>query len=101
MTVEAQIPLQPDIGYWPDYQKYRDREQRRHREEELDTVLRPGLPSKIDSLAAWESSLGEKPEKWLFHLSLEDIREIDEAVAGFQGKSALHGKLREVANALL
>jgi hypothetical protein len=100
-TVEAQIPVQPDIGYWPDYQKYKDREHRRCREEELDTVLRSGLPSKIDSLAAWESSLGDKPELWLFHLSLEDICEIDKAVGDFQGQSAFHGKPRQVANGLL
>jgi hypothetical protein len=86
MTDQPQSPVQPDISYYPDICKYRERRERRQREEKLDTVLASGIPSIIDSPAAWEGSIKENSELWLFHLSHDEIYEIDEAMATFQGQ---------------
>ena len=86
MAVNSQPCGQPDISYYPDIVKYRKRTERRLKNEDLETNLRRGLPQKIDSPAAWDSSIAYRSTSWLYHLSTDDIKEINQALASFQGK---------------
>jgi hypothetical protein len=77
---------QPDIDYYPDIVKYQKRTERRLQSDDLETVLRDGLPPRIDCPAAWGPSTAETPELWLHHLDADDIQEINQALARFQGR---------------
>jgi len=83
-TNELPMPSQPDINYYPDIVKYQKRTERRLQIEDLDRVLRLGLPQKIDCAAAWDRSIQERPESWLYYLDADDVEEIDQALASFQ-----------------
>lgn len=83
-TNEPPRPNQPDVNYYPDFVKYQKRTERRLQNEDLESVLQLGLPQKIDCAAAWDRSIEERPESWLYYLDAEDVEEIDQALARFQ-----------------
>lgn len=75
---------QPDISYYPNFDKYKHRTERRLKSEQLDNSLRYDLPQRIISSSAWGKSIAESPDSWLYHLDAGDIDEINEAVAHFE-----------------
>ena len=76
---------QPDIGYAPNYDKYLARVQKRLASEELKRSLPPEFPAKLDSALVWNGKDIENDTDWLYHLSPEDLEEIEEGLQHFQG----------------
>lgn len=79
-------PVQPDIQYHPDYEKYQARTLRRKQSEDLQTTLPDGFPPQLDSPLVWEGKDIEKRDDWIYHLSDAQLDEIDAALAHFKCK---------------
>lgn len=77
-------PVQPDIQYHPEYEKYKARSIRRKETETLPTTLPDGFPQKLDSPLVWEGKDVEKRDDWLYHLSDAELDEIDAALQHFK-----------------
>ncbi|KAF5379909.1 hypothetical protein D9757_007223 [Collybiopsis confluens] len=76
----------PDISYHPDETKYKRRTARRLAENPdlPNTALPPGYPSKIEGPIVWEGKDWTSEDQWVFHLSSEQLQEIDGALAHFK-----------------
>ncbi|KAL0576214.1 hypothetical protein V5O48_005781 [Marasmius crinis-equi] len=85
MTVTA--PTQPDISYHPDEKKFRERTARRLAENPSlpETPLPPGYPKKVESPIVWEGKDWTSEDQWVYRLSPEELKEIDEGLAHFKG----------------
>ncbi|KAF2633272.1 Clavaminate synthase-like protein [Macroventuria anomochaeta] len=80
---------QPDIAYAPDYTKYLARGERRMKDESLQKTLPAGFPQKLNSELVWEGKDIGKQFDWDYHLTKEDLLEIDNALKHFKA-SGLH-----------
>ncbi|KAM7222993.1 hypothetical protein V8F06_001549 [Rhypophila decipiens] len=80
---------QPDIGYTPDHSKYLARVKFRRENEKLETTLPPGFLSRLDSGLAWDGNTLSEEYDWNYHLTPEDLKEVDSALQYFKqlGKS--------------
>ncbi|KAL2158695.1 hypothetical protein VTH06DRAFT_4177 [Thermothelomyces fergusii] len=117
-TVAAQQPAapsgppgQPDIGYLPDHDKYLARAKRRQETENLTKILPPGFPEQLESDLVWDGNTLAETYDWNYHLTEDDLAEIDSALRHFQSLSKplgfidqetfplpkLHQTLREVS----
>ncbi|KAL4814512.1 hypothetical protein BDW67DRAFT_177045 [Aspergillus spinulosporus] len=75
---------QPDIQYLPDPVKYAARAERRQREEDLPKAVPEGFPQELKSDLAWNGkTLGEVYD-WNYHLSEDDLKEVDQALYHFK-----------------
>jgi hypothetical protein len=78
---------QPDIDYAPNFDKYLARTQRRLQQEPLHQQPLPeGFPKTLVSDFVWEGKDLEKTYQYVYELSAEEIREIEEAVRHFKCK---------------
>ncbi|KAM5344758.1 hypothetical protein ACJ41O_010620 [Fusarium nematophilum] len=75
---------QPDITYAPQLDKYLARAKRRQETETLRTTLPAGFPQKLVSDLVWDGKDIAARHDWNYHLTDEDISEIDEALRGFK-----------------
>ena len=87
--VQRGPPVQPDIEYTPDEEKYRARTKRRLETEDLSKTLPDGFPAQLNSSLVWEGSSLAKTFDWNYKLSAEDIDEIEAALKHFQCKQTL------------
>ncbi|KAM7197561.1 hypothetical protein V8F33_005527 [Rhypophila sp. PSN 637] len=102
---------QPDIGYTPDHSKYLARVKFRQENEKLETTLPPEFPPRLDSGLAWDGNTLSEEYDWNYHLTPEDLKEVDSALHYFKqlGKSLgfvnqetfplpnLHNTLRDIS----
>jgi hypothetical protein len=86
-------PVQPDIDYYPNFEKYCRRSSSRLEHEVLDLRLPSGFPDELKSESAWDSSIAREKGKWLFQISAEQVGELKHAVQNFKSKTASHRKL--------
>lgn len=77
-------PVQPDIQYHPEYEKYKARSLRRKETETLPTTLPDGFPLELKSPLVWEGKDIEKQDDWLYHLSNAELDEIEAALQHFK-----------------
>ncbi|KAG5646882.1 hypothetical protein DXG03_001958 [Asterophora parasitica] len=78
---------QPDIQYAPDEDKYKARTARRLAEDPSlpSTPLPEGFPKKLESPLVWEGSDFKDEEEWVYNLTPEHLKEIDDALKHFRG----------------
>ncbi|OJJ35024.1 hypothetical protein ASPWEDRAFT_110117 [Aspergillus wentii DTO 134E9] len=102
----------PDFGYMPDYDKYLARGKRRQETEKLDQHLPKGFPARLSGDLVWEGNTLASHYNWNYHLTAEDLEEINNALAHFKSLSKpmgeispdsfplpnLHAALREISN---
>lgn len=83
---------QPDITYHPDREKWQKRTTQRLSEDPnlISVPLPEGFPNEIDSPLVWEGKDWKNEAQWVFTLSREHLREIDDAVKHFHGEFLLH-----------
>lgn len=76
---------QPDISYHPDEAKWKARTARRLSENPdlTQTPLLSGFPAKIDSSLVWEGKDWKNESQWVYALSGEELKEIDDAIKHF------------------
>ncbi|KAF4336467.1 family Taurine catabolism dioxygenase [Fusarium beomiforme] len=117
MTAAVQPPIttgpvgQPDIAYGPDLDKYLARVKRRQETETLATTLPDGFPQELHSELVWDGKDLAGTYDWNYHLTVDDLNEIEEALRyftslnllpGYVGQQTfplphLHDKLREIS----
>lgn len=80
-------PVQPDIGYHPDVEKYLARSKRRLAENpDLPNVaLPPGFPQRVDGPIVWKGADWRGEEQWVYRLDGSELKEIDDALQHFKG----------------
>ncbi|KAL2015468.1 hypothetical protein VTK56DRAFT_5393 [Thermocarpiscus australiensis] len=78
-------PGQPDIGYSPDHSKYLERIKRRKETERLADTLPPGFPQQLKSDLVWDGNDLAERYDWNYHLTKEDLEEIESALRYFKG----------------
>ncbi|TFK36380.1 hypothetical protein BDQ12DRAFT_609947 [Crucibulum laeve] len=78
-------PLQPDIEYHPNEEKWRVRTARRLAEDPLlpTTPLPRGFPQKLESPLVWKGSDWMDESQWVYELNESQLKEIDDAVKYF------------------
>ncbi|KJA15947.1 hypothetical protein HYPSUDRAFT_71724 [Hypholoma sublateritium FD-334 SS-4] len=83
----AVAPVQPDIGYHPDVEKYLARSRRRLAENpDLPNVaLPPGFPQRVDGPIVWKGAGWRGEEQWVYRLDESELKEIDDALQHFKG----------------
>ena len=84
-TETITVPVQPDIQYHPEYEKYKDRTRRRKETETLQTSLPAGFPQQLISPLVWEGKDVEKRDDWIYQLKDGQLDEIDAALKSFKG----------------
>jgi hypothetical protein len=78
----------PDIEWYPKYETYLARSARLAKTaDERPTTLPEQFPAVIDSPRVWTGADFADPNKYLLHLTAEDVDEIKEALVQFHGKS--------------
>ncbi|RDW76888.1 TauD/TfdA family dioxygenase [Aspergillus mulundensis] len=77
---------QPDIQYLPDPIKYAARTERRQKEK-LQTTLPEGFPRELQSDLAWDGKTVGEVYDWNYHLTQDDLEEVDQALQHFKGMS--------------
>lgn len=88
-TTSTQLtsPVQPDIAYHPDVEKYLARSKRRLAESpDLPNVgLPPNFPKRVDGPIVWEGKDWSGEDQWVYRLNELELREIDDALQHFKG----------------
>jgi hypothetical protein len=77
---------QPDIQYLPDPVKYAARAERRQREEDLPRTLPEGFPQRLKSDLAWDGKTVGEVYDWNYHLTEDDLKEVEHALRHFKGE---------------
>ena len=78
-------PGQPDIEYTPNHDKYLERAKRRRETEHLVKSLPTGFPQELQSKLVWDGNDLVEAYDWTYHLSEEDLDEIEYALRHFKG----------------
>ncbi|KAF8994584.1 hypothetical protein BDQ17DRAFT_1392391 [Cyathus striatus] len=78
---------QPDIEYHPNVEKWKARIARRLAEDPSlpNNALPDGFPKKLESPLVWEGKDWKGEDQWVYNLSEEQLKEIDDAVKHFRG----------------
>ncbi|CEO58945.1 Putative Taurine catabolism dioxygenase TauD, TfdA family protein [Penicillium brasilianum] len=97
MSVTATItqPVQPDIQYHPDFEKYQARTRHRKETESLQTSLPAGFPQKLTSPLVWEGKDIEQTSDWIYKLSDDQLDEIDAGLKSFKALNEPLGYINE------
>ncbi|KAJ0426714.1 hypothetical protein BJY00DRAFT_320369 [Aspergillus carlsbadensis] len=86
---------QPDIQYLPDAIKYAARTKRRLQNEDLPRTLPEGFPAKLESELVWDGKNLAESYDWNYHLTKEDIEEVEAALAHFKGLNVPLGQITQ------
>ncbi|KAF8629559.1 hypothetical protein AX15_003391 [Amanita polypyramis BW_CC] len=85
---------QPDIEYHPNEDKYKARTARRLAEDPAlpNSSLPEGFPRKVESPLVWEGKDFKDEKEWVYELTPDHLKEIDDAIKHFRslGKSFGH-----------
>ena len=78
---------QPDISYHPDESKFKERTARRLAEDPSlpNTPLPSRYPKKVTGPIVWEGKDWTKEDQWVYHLSPEELQEINAGLVHFKG----------------
>lgn len=79
----------PDIGYMPDLEKYLARGKCRQATEKLEKNIPEGFPTKLTGSYVWDPKILANTYNWNYHLTPEDIDEINHALHQFKGMSLM------------
>lgn len=79
-----QPPGQPEINYAPDYDNWRARVTRRLAEGNLPSKVPEGFPTQLTGPTVWEGATLANTYDWTYVLNVEQLAEVDRAVAHFQ-----------------
>ncbi|KAG5650327.1 hypothetical protein H0H81_012613 [Sphagnurus paluster] len=92
----AAVPQQPDIGYDPDETKWKARTARRLLENPSlpNTPLPEGFPKKLVSPLMWEGKDWTEEKQWVYEMTPEHLKEIDEAVKHFRSLGKPFGHVK-------
>lgn len=85
-TVTITRPVQPDIQYAPNRQKWQSRVARRSQEPDLPKTLPEGLPAQFNSDLVWEGETLASQYDWTYVLTPEQLDELDEGLTHFKCK---------------
>ncbi|KAJ5937919.1 hypothetical protein N7454_004261 [Penicillium verhagenii] len=88
-------PVQPDIQYHPDWEKYQARSRYRKETESLATSLPAGFPQELISPLVWEGKDVEKRSDWIYNLTDAQLDEIDTALKSFKALEKPLGHISE------
>lgn len=92
LETQHYLPQQPDIDWQPNFTKYSERVKRNKlkRRAMPNTELPTGYPREISSPLVWSGlELREQGEdKYVFHLTSAEIREVEGALEAFKGTTA-------------
>jgi len=79
---------QPDIAYHPDEAKWKARTARRLAEDPTlpFSPLPEGFPTQVSGPIVWEGSDWKGEEQWVYQLSEDELKEIDEGLRHFKCK---------------
>ncbi|KAI8263161.1 hypothetical protein K4K53_009608 [Colletotrichum sp. SAR 10_77] len=94
-TVTIARPVQPDIQYAPDREKWQARVASRVQEPDLPKALPEGLPAKFKSDLVWEGSTLANDYDWTYVLSTEQLNELDAALAYFKSLGLALGHINQ------
>lgn len=88
-TTSDTVTKQPDIPYHPDREKWYQRTARRLAEDPSlpQTPLPKGFPQQVQSPLLWEGGDWNDESQWVYNLTEEHLKEIEEAVKHFHGMS--------------
>ncbi|KAL2860959.1 TauD/TfdA family dioxygenase [Aspergillus lucknowensis] len=86
---------QPDIQYLPDPIKYAARTKRRQQTEQLSQTLPEGFPQKLVSELEWDGKDLVDEYDWNYHLTEQDIQEIEAALQHFKDLGVPLGKITQ------
>lgn len=79
---------QPDIDYAPSLDKYLARVKRRTENENLNSSLPDGFPSRLNSPLVWDGADITSKYNWTYELGGEELEEIEAALKHFQCQSS-------------
>ncbi|KAB8226114.1 hypothetical protein BDV33DRAFT_186908 [Aspergillus novoparasiticus] len=82
----------PEIGYMPDYDSYLARGKRRQETETLDKNVPEGFPSQLNGSLVWDPRSLANTYDWNYHLTAEELDEINNALRHFKYTSAALNK---------
>ncbi|KAL4921861.1 hypothetical protein BDW62DRAFT_218502 [Aspergillus aurantiobrunneus] len=88
-------PLQPDINYAPDYDKWQARAARRVAAGGLPSKVPEGLPEQLAGDMVWEGETLAETYDWTYVFSSEQLVEIDQALAHFQSLGLSYGHITQ------
>ena len=93
---------QPDITYHPDRKKWENRTAKRLAEDPslTSTPLPEGFPKKLVSPLVWEGNDWKNEAQWVFTLSQDHLKEINEAVKHFRGAARPLANYTEYARSI-
>ncbi|KAK1725131.1 TfdA family taurine catabolism dioxygenase TauD [Colletotrichum acutatum] len=94
-TATLTRPVQPDIQYAPNYQKFQARTARRVQEPGLPTSLPKSLPQKFTSDMVWEGATLANEYNWTYALTTEQLDELDAALAHFRALNLPLGHINQ------
>ncbi|KAJ3962407.1 hypothetical protein N0V92_000884 [Colletotrichum tropicale] len=94
-TVTIARPVQPDIQYAPDREKWQARVASRVQEPDLPKSLPEGLPAQFKSDLVWEGSTLANDYDWTYVLSTEQLDELDAALAHFKSLGLALGHINQ------
>ncbi|KAK2053334.1 TfdA family taurine catabolism dioxygenase TauD [Colletotrichum caudatum] len=83
-TVTVARPVQPDIQYAPNYQKFQARVARRIQEPGLPKTLPEGLPAELKNDMVWNGATLASEYDWTYILTPDQLDELDAALAHFK-----------------
>ncbi|KAL4789768.1 hypothetical protein BDV19DRAFT_382873 [Aspergillus venezuelensis] len=86
---------QPDIQYLPDATKYAARTRRRQEGEELSKSLPDGFPRELSSDLAWDGKELAKVYDWNYHLTEDDLKEVERALEHFKALGVPLGQVSQ------
>lgn len=91
LTLSADGAKQPDIEYHPDRAKWKARTTRRLEADPSlpKTALPEGFPEQLKSPLVWEGKDWKDEKEWVYELTEADVKEVDDALKHFHGKSFL------------
>ncbi|KAE8557610.1 hypothetical protein TMatcc_005076 [Talaromyces marneffei ATCC 18224] len=87
----AQVQLQPDIEYHPDFIKYLDRSKRRLERDTLAKTVPFGLPLRLSSSFVWDGNDIQSRDDWVFALTDNHLEELDRALSHFKASNKPFG----------
>ncbi|KAI8300586.1 Taurine hydroxylase-like protein SAT17 [Colletotrichum sp. SAR11_240] len=94
-TVTIARPVQLDIQYAPDREKWQARVASRVQEPDLPKALPEGLPAQFKSDLVWEGSTLANDYDWTYVLSTEQLDELDAALAHFKSLGLALGHINQ------
>ncbi|KAI8876338.1 Clavaminate synthase-like protein [Backusella circina FSU 941] len=100
-TVQVKNSTQPDITYLPDRKNYEARVARRLNEEQLQKDLPDGFPEQLEGPKLWKGvDYQGKESEWVYELTEEELKEIDDAVHEFEATGKPFGEIQKDTFAL-